>query len=328
MKKQIFSVAMCTYNGVEFLPEQLKSLAAQTRLPDELVIYDDCSQDDTIKIIQAFAATAPFSVQLVVNDANLGSTKNFEQAIQLCQGHLIALSDQDDIWLPQKLEKLETCFEQYPGCGYVFSDTLMINEIGQVVTQRSLWQAAKFQSEQFKQADAYQQVKMLLKHERVTGATMAFRASLKSLILPISPFWIHDGWITLLASAAGFYGVPISEPLIYYRLHTAQQTAIGRETMFERYHRSRTVKGEAYQKQAQRFFDVNSRLVSGKIIGIEKLDIVTDLIKKKARHLLARASIHSTNRAARLKIVMAELFAGHYHQFSDAGQCLIKDIFL
>ena len=71
---------MCTYNGGRFLEEQLLSIAGQTRLPFELVVCDDHSTDATCKIVQAFAASAPFPVRLYVNERNLGSTKNFEHA--------------------------------------------------------------------------------------------------------------------------------------------------------------------------------------------------------------------------------------------------------
>src|ERR687885_1327551 len=97
------SVAMCTYNGAAFLREQLQSLAAQARTPDELVVCDDASADATVRVVREFAAAAPFPVRLTVNERNLGSTKNFERAISLCAGDLVALSDQDDLWLPAKL---------------------------------------------------------------------------------------------------------------------------------------------------------------------------------------------------------------------------------
>jgi len=83
------SIALCTYNGEKFLAEQLKSIAGQTRLPDELVICDDCSQDATVDIVRGFAKVAPFSVRLLTNKTNAGSTKNFERAISLCEGDII-----------------------------------------------------------------------------------------------------------------------------------------------------------------------------------------------------------------------------------------------
>ena len=104
------SVALCTYNGTRYLKDQIDSIASQTRVPHELVVCDDCSSDDTVKILEAFASRAPFPVRLSVNPTNLGSTKNFAQAIALCRGDIIALCDQDDVWHPAKLERLASVF--------------------------------------------------------------------------------------------------------------------------------------------------------------------------------------------------------------------------
>src|SRR5258706_6945784 len=98
-----FSVAMCTCNGAAYLADQLESIAAQSRLPDELVVRDDASVDDTPAVIQAFAARAPFPVRFERNADRLGSTRNFDGAIAACTGDLIALSDQDDVWHQDKV---------------------------------------------------------------------------------------------------------------------------------------------------------------------------------------------------------------------------------
>ncbi|HEY2971172.1 MAG TPA: glycosyltransferase, partial [Pyrinomonadaceae bacterium] len=108
------SVAMCTYNGAPYLREQLNSIAAQTRPPDELVVCDDVSADLTCEIVTSFAASVHFPVRLYVNEQNLGSTKNFERAIGLCEGDIIARSDQDDVWLPEKLRRIEDCLQRNP----------------------------------------------------------------------------------------------------------------------------------------------------------------------------------------------------------------------
>ena len=75
---QRVSVALCTCNGGRFLAEQLQSIASQTRLPQELVICDDASTDDTVSMIQGFSRTAPFPVKLFQNAERLGPAKNFE----------------------------------------------------------------------------------------------------------------------------------------------------------------------------------------------------------------------------------------------------------
>src|SRR5215207_2518174 len=97
------SIALCTYNGEQYLQQQLDSFVAQSRPPDELVVCDDRSTDRTVPIVEDFAKRAPFRVELVINETNLGSTRNFEKAIGLCTGDIIFLADQDDVWLPEKL---------------------------------------------------------------------------------------------------------------------------------------------------------------------------------------------------------------------------------
>jgi glycosyltransferase involved in cell wall biosynthesis len=99
------SVAMATYNGAPFLHEQLASLATQTKLPLELVVTDDGSEDGTLKVIAEFAKTAPFPVHVHRNERRLGYKANFMKCAGLCSGDLIAFADQDDIWLSQKLER-------------------------------------------------------------------------------------------------------------------------------------------------------------------------------------------------------------------------------
>ena len=97
------SVAMATYNGQPFIQRQLDSLAAQTHLPAELIITDDGSTDDTLKIVEAFAKVAPFRVRIHQNRTRLGYRANFIRAAGLCSSDLVAFCDQDDDWYPHKI---------------------------------------------------------------------------------------------------------------------------------------------------------------------------------------------------------------------------------
>ncbi|WP_345323409.1 glycosyltransferase [Novipirellula rosea] len=94
---------MSTYNGEKFLREQLDSLAAQTCLPLELVVGDDRSTDNTVAILESFAATAPFPVSISVNEKNLGFADNFLATASRCKGDWVAFCDQDDVWLPNRI---------------------------------------------------------------------------------------------------------------------------------------------------------------------------------------------------------------------------------
>src|ERR1700751_1590888 len=92
------SIALAVYNGERFIAEQLESLANQTRLPDELIVSDDASTDQTVELIREFAARASFPVRLLLNDENVGCTRNFDRALRECNGDIIFLCDHDDVW--------------------------------------------------------------------------------------------------------------------------------------------------------------------------------------------------------------------------------------
>jgi len=109
---------MPTYNGAAYLPEQLESIAAQTRLLDELVVCEDRSTDGrTREIVEAFAPKSPFQVRLSVNRKTQGSRTNFEQAIRRCAADIIFLCDQDDVWNQTKLARIEETFLSAPEIG-------------------------------------------------------------------------------------------------------------------------------------------------------------------------------------------------------------------
>jgi glycosyltransferase involved in cell wall biosynthesis len=214
------SVAMCTYNGERFLAAQLESIARQTRLPDELVVCDDGSTDQTLSIVRAFAFSVSFPVRIFENEQNVGFAANFEAAIRRCAGELIALSDQDDVWYPSRLERSEQELAAHPRAGLVFSDGDLIDEQGRLPGE-TLWQRLGFDARR-RQALMAGQFLILAKHRFVTGATMMFRAALRDHCLPVGAGWIHDEWLVMMAAA--FAGIrPIEQPLIRYRTHGAQQ---------------------------------------------------------------------------------------------------------
>ena len=137
------SVAMCTCNGAAFLGEQLESIAAGERLPDEMVVCDDRSTDGTTAILRRFSERAPFPVRLTRNEHRLGSCRNFAKAIGQCRGRLILLADQDDVWAPGKLRRLTETMDEQPGAAVAFSNARMIGQAGEPLGY-SLWEAVGF----------------------------------------------------------------------------------------------------------------------------------------------------------------------------------------
>jgi glycosyltransferase involved in cell wall biosynthesis len=105
MQLPLVSIAMCTYNGAKFMAKQLESIINQTYKNLEIVIVDDRSTDDTVAIVEQFAKNDE-RIKFYQNETNLGFNKNFEKAVNLTTGDYISISDQDDIWLPTKIEDL------------------------------------------------------------------------------------------------------------------------------------------------------------------------------------------------------------------------------
>src|SRR4051794_11685941 len=210
------SIALASYNGERYIGEQLDSIAKQSRLPDELVISDDASVDATREIVEDFAREAPFPVLLMRNSERLGSTRNFETAINACSGDIIFLCDQDDVWYPQKLALMEERFINNPRVGAVFSDGDVVDE--SLRTMGRMWDAFRFTPKEQTVVDAGNALGVLLTHPVVTGAAMAFRSSYRELVLPLPnlPDMWHDEWIALLIGATSNLAV-LATPLIAYR---------------------------------------------------------------------------------------------------------------
>lgn len=311
----MISIAMATYNGDRYLHEQLRSLREQSRLPDELVIIDDASTDSTLAIARRFAASAPFPVVIEVNDANLGSTPTFERAIRLCRGDVIALCDQDDVWLPTKLARIEQAMGS--GCGFAFSDAECVSEDG--TSRGRLWPAvgfAKREQRRFCEGSAFAS---LLRRNFVTGATMAFRSSFRDRMLPIPTGWVHDAWIALVLAALAPC-VPIDESLIRYRQHGGQQIGAARRTLADEYRAAAKVTAETFAALRDQHEQARERLMS---IGAKPEMI--DALAQKVRHLDARSRMRTTWRLPR---VARELCSGRYFRYSRGWASAAQDLFL
>jgi glycosyltransferase involved in cell wall biosynthesis len=243
------SVAMCTYNGEKYLQYQLESIANQSLLPDELVICDDGSSDATAQIIEPFAARVPFPVRFVRNEKNVGSTRNFEKAIGLCRGEFIALCDQDDAWLPDKLATLASVLRNDPKVGGVFSNAYLIDDSSRRLGSH-LWDEVQFSP---RAPSGVVEDGTLLRHNVVTGSMLMFRATLRSIFTPIAPDWIHDGWIAWMMVLYSRL-VYVSQPLAEYRVHASQQVGLAKNTsIWDRPRRARQAGSEPQLLLARQF---------------------------------------------------------------------------
>lgn len=197
----LISVALCTHNGARWLPELLSSLEKQSRLPDELVVCDDASSDQTLSVIHAFAQQAPFRVVVHESPERLGIVSNFERAIGYCRGRHIFLADQDDVWNPSKIGRMIDALTRENGLA-AFSDA---DVVGPDLTPLgyTLWQHVGMSESMGRAFHRGEGWKCLLRRDRVTGATLGFSRDLLQWILPFPSGWPHDAWIGLVAAALG-----------------------------------------------------------------------------------------------------------------------------
>ena len=326
-----FSIAMCTYNGARFVGAQLESIAAQTRLPDELIVCDDGSDDRTIEILQSFAARAHFPIRVEINSQRLGLVKNFEKAIGLCNGDLIALSDQDDVWLPEKLARIEAEFARSLNVGLVFTDAEIIDERSDR-TGRRLWEQIGFDHVERETIAAGKGLPDLIRGATVTGATLAFRAKYVRLAVPIPENLpvIHDAWIALILSCVSQIAV-IEQPLMLYRQHRDQEVGprrrIGAVGGF-----AAVVAGQASQAAIRpNPYDATvafARAARDRLAQAgEDFDGLKAIAKLDAliKHFETRKELPASL-WPRLLAVLRELITTRYFQFSNGVASALKDL--
>lgn len=206
------SVAMATYKGAKYVLEQLRSIEEQTVLPDEVVICDDVSPDDTVAVIQQYSKTSKLNIKLYQNEKNLGFRKNFEKAISLCSGDVVFLCDQDDFWINTKVERFLREFANDDRLVYAYSDAF-VTDADLNVTADSIWALSNINW-----AALDYQAYFDIVQTRVFP--LGFQAAARrNFLFAIMPFLAdHDGWIAVCAPAFGTVKA-INENLVYYRRH-------------------------------------------------------------------------------------------------------------
>lgn len=200
------SVCIAVYNGAVYLQPQMLSILAQLRATDEVVVVDDASQDNSAELLSGFLDSR---VRVFRNELNLGVFASFEKAMRLAQGEILFLSDQDDLWLPGKVEKIIEAFSLSPEVTLVASDAQIIDESGSVVADSFFGQRGAF---------AAGVLNNLFKNKYL-GCTLAFRRSMLQHFLPIpKDVPMHDIWFGLVNAVYGKTHY-IDQPLIAYRRH-------------------------------------------------------------------------------------------------------------
>lgn len=216
------SVAMATYRGERWIEAQLRSIIAQSVPVGEIVITDDSPDQATADIARKTLRVSGIEHRIERNANRLGPARNFEKAATLCEGELIFLADQDDLWKPNKVSRLASELVRKPSLAAVFSN----GDLYSADTRhghRSLWDAVGFTG--LRQTYDLDALGVHLKRNVVTGATMAIRSSALGMLLPVSPHGLHDEWFGLLLAATEAMA-PVDDRLIVYRIHDANVAGV------------------------------------------------------------------------------------------------------
>jgi len=229
------SVAFIVYNGSNYMQQQLDSILNQTLKVDEIIVCEDNSTDNTKEILESYSQANPGLFTILHNEQNLGSNKNAEKAIQHCTGDIVFLSDHDDEWLPNKVERTMAYFTENPHIKGVFSNGFLMNENSMIDAQNALWDSMSFPFDKLKNNQALLREYIHTNENCATGAAMAFRRNLPFLSKPFPSikFLIHDRWIAFNLSNDNSLGF-IEDKLIKYRLHPKQETG-GKKAEMQKY---------------------------------------------------------------------------------------------
>jgi glycosyltransferase involved in cell wall biosynthesis len=318
------SIAMATHAGSKFVREQLDSFAQQTRLPDQLVVCDDCSPDDTAQQLEAFAAQAPFEVRVEQNPEQLGTTANFEKAISLCSGDLVFLSDQDDRWRPEKVEVFEQLFEARPELGAAFSNGRVIDADGESLGH-TVWEGLMFTRAERSLVERGLATDVFSRHVVAAGCTLAFRSAYRDLYLPLPSFHdCHDAWISFLIASVAEVAI-VDRELIDYRWHGENQFGLRKLSLREQLEKAR------WQLESG-IFEYGMRLFA---LLDERLEMSTRPVDPRAEALVAAKIDHCEKRNdmsphffARLPAILGEAWNGNYGRFSYGLKSVAQDLFL
>lgn len=232
MEKPLVSIVMCVYNGEKYLKEQVDSILAQTYRPIELIIADDASTDNTKKILDQYENNP--SVRLIYREKNIGLAKNFSLATEKATGVYIAFSDQDDVWIENKIEKLVNAI---PGKHLVYSDSLLVDENGNSLNKKL---------SDIKKMYTGTDSRGYMFYNCVWGHGMLITKELLHQSSPMPEAIHHDVWLAFKAFQNGgiFFH---NEILTRYRRHDNTSSIVTPEKMRQR-------------KNEQRFYDYRKNL--------------------------------------------------------------------
>lgn len=281
MENKKIDILMATYNGEKYLAEQLDSIINQTYHNWNLLIRDDNSTDRTLEIIQDYQKKDNRIKLLKDNEGNLGIVKNFEELLKNSESEFIMFSDQDDIWIENKLDMYLKMIEKIKNKGFmIHSDAILFDK-----------NKSNILKDTFISKKAINKgLENVFFNYFVQGATILISKEIKNFILPFpKEVYLHDRYIHLI-SELFFERIFVNEALIYYRQHGDNQIGAKntiRELLSKRYfdERDRQLIKVIYNKYGNLLADDKKKLIEEyfKITDIRKSRFIRFFMLKKAK---------------------------------------------
>jgi glycosyltransferase involved in cell wall biosynthesis len=315
------SVALCTYNGARYVEAQLRSILQQTVAVGEVVVSDDDSSDGTVALVENVAESAPAAVAFSIlrNETGLGVVRNFERAVLATTGDVIALSDQDDVWHPDKLEVVLDVLDRQPDVAFVHTDARLVDAGGEALGA-TLFEHLEVAADDLVAEQSARGFETLLRRNLATGATVVFRRSLLAHALPFPEEWVHDEWLAIIAAATARVGA-VERATVDYRQHDSNEIGVAAPTLRHKIRRVVASDGERNRLLAAKFSVLAERL--------RALDVPASLIEladAKAAFERARAALPAS-RLRRVPAVLAAARAGLYTRFASQGRMdVVRDL--
>ncbi len=216
----MIDILMSTFNGERYLGEQVGSILGQSFTEFRLIVRDDGSSDDTLALIEEFCREDERITLLRDGEGNVGLRRSFMRLLEASEGEYFMFADQDDVWLPDKIERSIAAIKELEGSSaaseplLVFTDLKVVNEQLETIDE-SLWHYQRLRPE------ISQDWKRLLAQNVVTGCTiLANRAAARASLPFVLPEMMHDHWVAVNAARHGKIGY-ISEHTVLYRQHAS-----------------------------------------------------------------------------------------------------------
>lgn len=321
------SVALCTFNGAAYVAQQLRSILSQSTPPSEIIVSDDASTDGTLGIVEQVHAEwlvdggdAAVDFRVIRNVVPLGVAANFEQALAECSGELLALSDQDDVWAPDRLQIVVGEFGRRPELLLLHSDARLVGRDGTSLGT-TLFETLGITEDEKKDEHEGRAFDVLLRRNIVTGATAVVRRELVDRARPFPAAWVHDEWLAMVAAATGTVDF-LDDALIDYRQHGGNQigvTSLDAAGRLSRLQAPRTLRNARLLARAEALDERAPGLVP-----VPSDDCLRD-IRAKAAHERARSALPSA-RLRRVLPVLRQWRTGGYARFGLGPQDVLRDL--